>query len=157
MTDENKKPVLIRGGKAFDDRGSLVYNNNFNFKISGIKRFYMIENHQDQFTRAFHGHKYEAKYITVVEGCAKIYAIEIDNFKEPNKRCKRYRQILSAESPCIYYIPCGFANGIQTLVPGTKILVFSTSSIEDSVDDDYRYPKDYFNIDGVDIWKVEER
>ena len=42
-----KKPNKIPGDKIFDNRGSLSFVNSFGF--NGVKRFYLIQNHQRNF------------------------------------------------------------------------------------------------------------
>jgi len=66
-------PVVIKGGIAVDDRGSLRFVNDFDF--AGIRRFYMVENHAAGFVRAWHGHRHEAKFVYVVSGAALITAV----------------------------------------------------------------------------------
>jgi dTDP-4-dehydrorhamnose 3,5-epimerase len=65
-----------------------------------------------------------------------------------------HRYVLSDRQPRILHIPAGFANGFRPLEPGTKVLFFSTSVLEEAVKDDYRFPYDYW---GEDVWKVESR
>ena len=77
------KPKLIQGGIAIDDRGSLSFVNDFDF--GGIKRFYMVENHQQGFVRAWHAHKKEMKCVMVVAGSALIGAVKIDDWKNPSR------------------------------------------------------------------------
>ena len=60
-----KKPNKIPGDKIFDNRGSLSFVNSFGF--NGVKRFYLIQNHQKNFIRAWHAHKKEEKYFFCVE------------------------------------------------------------------------------------------
>jgi len=145
-----KEPKLITGGIAVDDRGQLTFANDFNFK--DVKRFYMVENHQPQFVRGWHGHKIESKYVMVVSGAIKIGAVPIKKWDYPNKAEPVHDFVLSSASPKILYIPSGYANGFMTLVPYTRVMFFSTTTLEESKNDDYRYPADYWNI-----WNVECR
>ena len=55
-------------------------------------------------------------------------------------------------SPSVLFIPAGYANGFMSLTEDTKILFFSTSSLEDSVGDDIRSDAHHW-----DPWTVEER
>jgi len=152
MKTASNKPQLIEGGLAVDDRGQLSFANNFDFK--GIKRYYMVENFSTDTIRAFHGHLKEAKYVLVVSGSAIVAGVELDNVKKPSKKKEVHRFVLSARKPNLIYIPSGYANGFKILEPGTKIIFFSTSSLEDSKGDDYRFPPDYW---GDNVWKVEDR
>lgn len=146
----NEQINILIGDIFIDDRGYISYVNNFNF--DGIKRFYMIENHQVGFIRAWHGHKYEGKYITVVDGSALIGAVKIDDWEFPSKNLEVKKIVLSSKKPSILYIPPGFANGIMTLTQSAKVIVYSTSTLEESKKDDYRFDSRYW-----DIWRIEER
>jgi dTDP-4-dehydrorhamnose 3,5-epimerase-like enzyme len=128
---------ILNGGIAIDDRGSLRFNNDFNFE--GVKRFYQVENHERGFIRAWHGHKKEGKYVYVAKGSAWIGVVDMETFNNE-------RFVLSDKSPKILFIPPGNYNGFQTLEEGTIILFFSTSTVEESKDDDYRKPYDNFPI-----------
>ena len=44
----------------------LSYNNSLELKK--IKRFYIVQNKKNNFVRAWHGHKLEAKYIMCIKG-----------------------------------------------------------------------------------------
>ncbi|KKU14140.1 MAG: hypothetical protein UX17_C0001G0014 [Parcubacteria group bacterium GW2011_GWC2_45_7] len=145
-----EEPLLIEGGFGVDDRGEVAHVNGFNFV--GVKRFYTISNHRPGFIRAWHAHKKEAKYVLVVSGAALVGAVKIDNFEAPDENVKVHRFVLSGKKPAVLFIPAGFANGAMTLTPGTKIIYFSTASLEETKGDDYRYDARYW-----DIWAIEER
>ncbi|MDA2936267.1 dTDP-4-dehydrorhamnose 3,5-epimerase family protein [Patescibacteria group bacterium AH-259-L05] len=148
-----KKPHIIKGGLAIDDRGQVTYINDFGFK--GVKRFYMVENFSVDTIRAFHGHQKEAKYVFVTKGAALFNAVKLDNTSHPNKDSKVDKFILSLRIPAILFIPPGYAHGFRLLESKTKIIFFSTASLEESEkQDDYRFPYDYW---GKDIWKVTNR
>lgn len=154
MTTTKKKATneirLIEGGMAADDRGAVSFVNDFDF--SGVKRFYMVTNHHAGFVRAWHAHRHEAKYITVLRGAAVIGAVKIDNWKSPSRKAPISRYVLSAQKPTVMYIPAGHANGLMSLTDDTIILVFSTASLDESREDDIRYDARYW-----DIWQVSER
>ena len=140
----------IGGGIAVDDRGHLQFCNNFD--MQGICRFYIVSNHAPQFVRAWHAHKKETKCVFVVSGAAIIAAVKIENWEHPDKNASVERFVLSEKDPKIVKIPAGYANGFKTLVPDTKVMFFSTTSIKESQGDDYRYKADYW-----DPWYVEPR
>ncbi len=144
------EPKLITGGLSVDDRGEVGFVNDFDF--GGVKRFYSLSNHQKGFIRAWHAHKNEAKYFYASKGAALICAVEIDNWDKPSKDLKVQRFVLSEKSPSILFIPKGFANGFMSLNDDTKIIVFSTSTLKESLSDDYRYEARYWNP-----WHIEER
>ena len=60
------QPTLVKGGVAFDDRGSVSFVNDFD--LAPVRRFYVVRNHEPGFVRAWHAHREEAKFITAVEG-----------------------------------------------------------------------------------------
>lgn len=146
----DSKPVLLAGGLAADDRGELAYVNDFRFE--GVKRFYTVSNYNQGFVRAWHGHKREAKYVTAVSGAAVVGAVCIDDWERPSKELEVQRFVLSAHRPSVLYIPPGYANGFMSLTADLRLMFFSTSSLEESHGDDFRYESRYW-----DIWKVVER
>lgn len=132
-----KELEVINGGVAVDDRGSVRFVNDFNF--DSVKRFYQVSNHKIGFIRAWHAHEKEGKFVYVTKGSALIGAVNLDNEKIT-------KQVLSAQSPKVLYIPPGYANGFKSLEEDTIILFFSTSTLEDSLGDDIRFPYDKWNI-----------
>ena len=67
---------LINGGISVDDRGSVRFVNDFNFE--GVKRFYQVENHDNNFIRAWHGHEREGKYVYVTSGSILVGVVNIE-------------------------------------------------------------------------------
>ena len=128
---------ILQGGISVDDRGSVRYVNDFQF--DQVKRFYHVENHRSGYIRAWHGHKKEGKYVYVVSGSALIGIVDMET-----ENIEKF--ILSDKSPKILWIPPGKYNGFKSLEENTKILFFSTSTINESIDDDIRKPYDQWNI-----------
>jgi len=147
---QSKKPQLIEGGLSVDERGEIMFANDFTFE--GVKRFYMVSNHKPGFVRAWHAHKKAGKYVLVVQGAALVGAVAIDNWEHPDKNAPIHRFVLSAHKPAVLYIPPGYANGAMTLKTETKIIYFATDTLVQAQQDDYRYPARYW-----DIWSIEER
>lgn len=147
---DSLQPVLIAGGLAVDDRGELAFVNDFHFE--GVKRFYSVSNHRAGFIRAWHGHKREAKYVTAVSGAALVGAVRIDNWEQPSRELPVDRFVLSAHRPAVLYIPAGYANGFMSLSADLKLVFFSTSGLDESQGDDFRFDSRYW-----DIWQVVER
>ena len=144
------EPVLIKGALASDDRGHVGFVNDFTF--TNVKRFYTTENHKRGFIRAWHGHKLEAKYITAVKGTVLICCVKIDAWEAPSKKLPVQRFVLTEQQPAILAIPAGYANGTMSLTKDAKLVIFSTTTLEESKHDDYRYHARYW-----DPWTVEER
>lgn len=136
--------MLFDGGVAIDDRGKVTFVNDFNFK--DVKRFYMVENHSKGFVRAWHGHRKEGKYAFVVSGAVKLAVVKMDDDSDSAVH------VLSAVKPQILWIPPGYYNGFKTLTDDAKIIFYSTVTMEEAKDDDYRNPADMWGL-----LDVEER
>jgi len=134
---------LLNGSLAVDDRGSVSFVNDFTF--DGVKRFYQVENHKRGFIRAWHGHVKEGKYVYVCQGSALIGAVNLET-----EEIQKF--VLSSKSPKILWIPPNYANGFKSLEENTKIIFFSTSTLEESVGDDIRFDYAKWNI-----WDEEYR
>jgi len=146
------KVKKISGDLAVDDRGVVRYVNDFNF--AKVKRFYQVENFNKDVIRAFHGHLKEEKYVFVTKGSALICIVRMTDKKNPDKSQKVERYVLSDKKPSILYIPPGYANGFCCLENDTSIMFYSTSTLKESKNDDFRFPHDYW---GKDIWKIKNR
>lgn len=153
LTNDNisaENVSLLEGRLAVDDRGEVGFVNEFSF--DNVKRFYTVRNHRAGFVRAWHAHRREAKYVTAVEGAALIGAVRIDDWDQPSPSASVFRYVLTAAKPSVVYIPPGFANGFMSLTNDSKLMFFSTSSLDESKGDDVRYPARHW-----DIWSIEER
>lgn len=148
--DLGSEPRLIEGALAVDDRGSVSFVNDFDF--AGVKRCYLVANHQAGFVRAWHGHRHEAKYVTLVRGAAIVAAVKIDNWDSPSRDLPIHRQVLSAQRPAVFYLPAGYANGFMSLTDDATLMFFSTATVEESRGDDIRFDARYWNP-----WEVVER
>jgi dTDP-4-dehydrorhamnose 3,5-epimerase len=153
------KPSIIEGKKAVDDRGSVAFVNDFSPYVYGVKRFYQVQNHRAGFIRAWHGHEKECKFVYVVRGTA---IVKVANMKEAGDyvdeglvgKSPITSYVLSADCPRVLFIPNGFYNGFKTLTEDTIIQFFSTSTVEESVGDDFRVPWD--NL-GKAVWAEDYR
>ncbi len=128
---------LIAGDLVVDERGTLRFINDFDFK--NVKRFYQVENHRQGYIRAWHGHKKENKYMYVVSGSAFVGVVDLET-----EEIQKF--ILSSSKPRILWIPANTANGFMNLEENTKIIFFSSSTLEESKKDDLRFPHDKWNI-----------
>lgn len=144
--DTEEKPRIIEGNLFIDDRGGLSFVNGFDFK--GIKRFYVVENHEARFKRAWHGHKNEAKYMFSVCGDFLIGIVPLSGERNNHKKVVQFW--LSSKSPQILYIPPGYFNGFMNIQKESKLMIFSTSTLEESKNDDIRVNWDVWNI-----WNLE--
>ena len=136
---------MFEGKIIADDRGTVRFINDFNFE--GVKRFYQVENHRRGYIRAWHGHRQEGKYVYVVIGAALIGVV---NLNDENAVPEKF--VLSEEIPRVLWIPPNSANGFMTLKENTKIIFYSTSTLEESMGDDIR-----FDYNKWDIWQEDPR
>lgn len=150
MSNLGLEPKVIPGGIAVDDRGTLSFNNDFTFE--NVKRFYLVSNHRIGFIRAWHAHRHEAKYLTVVRGSALVGAVRITDWNNPSREQPPFRTVLTAARPSILYIPPGHANGFMNLTEDATLLFLSTSTLAESMNDDIRFEARFW-----DIWNIVER
>lgn len=140
MDDSTK---LLEGSRFVDERGYLNFFNDLH--LQDWKRFYFVENHEINFVRAWHGHKLEAKLVLAISGVALISTVKIDDWASPNRNLEPSKVVLSSEKPTALFIPPGFANGFKNLTSDTKLMFLSSSTLEESKVDDFRYAWDYWN------------
>ena len=143
-------PKLIKGKLAVDDRGEVGFVNDFDF--ANVKRFYTVTNHRRGFVRAWHAHKREAKYVTVVRGAMLVCCVAIDDWEQPSRDLPIHRFVLSEKTPAVLHIPAGYANGFMSLTDEAKVVFFSTATLQESQTDDFR-----FEARTWDPWSVQER
>lgn len=134
-------PEIIKGNSHTDSRGSLLYNNGFD--ASAIKRMFVMENHSNDFVRAWQGHQIEQRWYSAINGSFKIQLIEVDNWESPSKKLERFSFTVNAEQLDVLHIPQGYVSSIQSLDEGSKLLVMSDYSLGE-IQDDFRYEADYF-------------
>jgi len=135
---------LIKGNIHQDHRGIIRFVNDFHFE--SVKRFYTITHPATSTIRAWQGHKLETKYFYVTKGSFLINWINIDNWEHPSKDLKINTHILSDTQSEILIIPPGHVNGFKALEPDSTMIVFSDMSLEESKNDDYRFPQDYWKL-----------
>jgi len=144
------KPELIRGGVASDDRGRVAFANEFD--LGPCRRFYVVENFAVGTVRAWHAHRRERKWVMAIAGAALACCVEIDDWDAPSRDAEVHRFTLDASQPAVLAVPAGYANGAMSLLPGTRLMYLSDAGLEDSLEDDIRYPARHW-----DPWHVAER
>ena len=104
--EASAKPQLVSGGVAVDDRGIVMFANDFDF--AGVRRFYVLENFATSTVRAFHGHLKERKgSLVVVAGSAIVAAVRINDTAHPDRAEHVERFVLSVRKPAVLRIPAG--------------------------------------------------
>jgi dTDP-4-dehydrorhamnose 3,5-epimerase-like enzyme len=142
MRDLNE-PSILSGGISVDDRGMVSFHNSLD--LTEWRRFYFVSNHEVGFVRAWHGHKIERKIAVPVSGTFLLACVRIKNWEAPDTAEQPQLYTLSSNSPRALYIPAGFANGFKSLTQHSTIMFLSSSTLEQSHSDDFRYPWNYWN------------
>ena len=134
-----EKPNIIQGGQFEDERGKLIFFNDFDMKE--VKRFYIIEHPDASIVRAWQGHKIEKKWFYVISGSFKVVLVQPDNWETPSSDIKVEEFIMKASENTVLSVPDNYANGFKAMEPGSKIMVFSSFTVEESSEDNYRFDK----------------
>ena len=150
MKSINQNIETIVGDYFVDDRGKIIIYNNL--PLLSFKRFYFVSNHTQNFIRAWHGHKNELKAVSAIKGVAQISIVKIDEWSQPSKNLEIKTVFLTSEKPQFILIPPGSAHGLKTLSSDTELMFFSSSTVEESMNDDYRFVFDYWNP-----WEINYR
>ncbi len=133
--------------KFGDDRGEFT-NIEFEDAFKGeFKRCYLIKNNQKNVVRAFHGHKNENKLFYVPKGAFKFIIMHMETME-----WKEYS--LLASVPKILFVPKGYYNGFVSLTDDNLLLVYSSSTMKESKEDDFRLPYDHL---GKEVWQINHR
>jgi dTDP-4-dehydrorhamnose 3,5-epimerase-like enzyme len=144
MSKDNKYPQLFKGGIHTDHRGQISFVNDM--KFDAIERFYIINNSAEHPLRAWQGHKIDNKYFYCIQGVIKVYYVKIDNWESPSKDLKVESVLLSATESHVFHIPEGYANAIESLEVGSKLISFSTLPLERTSEDDVRFESDMWSV-----------
>ena len=138
------QPEKICGGEHSDARGLLRFNNKLD--LVDFKRAYIIENSNLFPFRGWHGHLHESKIFICTSGAVRIGAVRMPRTRTAGVDSKIHTFDLVGLSTDAVFVPSGFANGILSLEPNSSVLVFSSSTLEESQSDDYRYPPSQWDI-----------
>ena len=112
-----------------------------------VVRFYEISPSNTQTVRAWQGHRKEKKWLYCNSGVIIVHLVKLETADHPSQNSLSEKFILNAENPVILQIPSGYANGFKAMAEGSKLLVFSNFSLEESKIDDYRYPVEKWEVD----------
>lgn len=130
---------MIQGGEFTDARGRLIYFNDFDMKE--VKRFYVIEHPDTSVVRAWQGHQFEQKWFYVVLGSFKVVLVKPDDWKLPSDDLRTEEFDLLSVNPQVLHIPGNYVNGFRALEANSKLIVFSSFTVEESSKDNYRFDK----------------
>lgn len=128
----------IQGENFSDQRGGLNFFNNFD--MSEIVRMYEIMPSDISTIRGWQGHRNEKKWFYCNSGAFTFNLVKLDDFNALSKTIAPKRFILEAKKPTVLEISGGYATGFKAQTENSKLLVFSNFSLEESKNDDFRFP-----------------
>lgn len=140
-----KQPRLIKGRVHKDDRGQISFVNDLKFDV--IERFYIISNSDEQPLRAWQGHKIDNKFFYCIQGKVRVQFVKIDNWESPSKDLRVEGVVLSAAESNVLHIPEGYANAIESLEAGSKLISFSTLPLDKVTHDTVRFATDMWSFE----------
>lgn len=134
---------IITGDIFEDQRGQVKYINNFDLKE--VKRIYSITPADVKKIRAWQGHELEKKWFLVTKGSFEFKFIKVENWKKPELNLKKTTIILSENDSKVIELPGGYVNGFKALKKNSTVMIFSNFNLEESKNDDYRFPIEYWD------------
>ena len=135
-------PIFFESNSSSDERGTVSFTNDLN--LQKAVRTYKVENSQLKTVRAWHGHKVEEKWVNVEQGEFLVCVVKVDDFNSPSKNSEIQTYKMSPKDGFLY-IPPNFANGAMNLTEDNAIRYYSSSTLEESLNDDFRFESDYWD------------
>lgn len=133
----SETPRLIPGGLHTDERGTVVFVNDFDF--AGVRRFYTIRPRQEGQVRGWIGHQREQKWFMAVQGKVMIAVVRPDRWDNPAANLFVERFTLSATEPAVLHIPSGHATASVALAGDAILMVFTSGRIHEAAEDEVRF------------------
>jgi len=137
----------VAGGKFADERGTVSFFNDF--KMDAVKRFYIIEPINTDTIRAWQGHRHEKKWFYVTTGSFRVAIIKPNDWQNPSRDLKPMVFGLSSLESMLLFVPAGHVTGFRALEKGSKLIVFSDKTLDESKDDDFRFDVKMW----ADVWE----
>ena len=136
------EPIFFESNSSSDERGTVSFTNDLN--LQKAVRTYKVENSQLKTVRAWHGHKVEEKWVNVEQGEFLVCVVKVDDFTSPSKDSEIQTYKMSPKDGFLY-IPPNFANGAMNLTEDNAIRYYSSLTLEESLNDDFRFESDYWD------------
>lgn len=134
----NMNARLLQGGSHVDERGQLLYNNDFD--LEPVRRIYTIEHNHTELIRGWMGHEIENRWFAVVSGGFRIRVKPVNNWEKPDlDESDAAVFVLSAGMLDVLHIPPAHIFCLQALEPGSKIVVMADHPVG-TTNDEHRYP-----------------
>src|SRR5690554_3195194 len=132
------RTIAIEGSSFSDARGGMKFFNSFNMKE--VVRFYEIFPASTDIIRGWQGHQKEKKWFYCHIGSFVIQVVAIGTDPTPlNSKAQPERFELKGDIPLILEVPAGMATAFKAVTEGSKLMVFSNFTVEESTKDDFRY------------------
>jgi len=132
---------LINGGRHQDERGKLIFNNEFD--ATRVKRLYCIENKSTKKARAWQGHQIESRWFAVAHGKFEIKIIQVDDWQKPDPHLPQEVYEINDARLDILHVPPGYITSIKSLYNQSKLIVMADYHLGE-IEDNYKFPNDYF-------------
>lgn len=138
-------PVLrIQGTQFEDSRGRMVFANDLN--LEPVVRFYRIQPGDTETIRGWQGHQRETKWFHCLSGSFIINTVAVENFEAVDASVRPEVYTLTANKPEILKVSGGMCTAFKAMEADSEVLVFSDSSLEESVSDDFRFPLEQWSF-----------
>jgi len=96
--------------------------------------------------RGWHGHEFESKIFITTSGRIRFGAVRVNDSTDSDPLEKPVTADLDYSCADAFFVPGGQANSILSLEPGSRALVLSSSSLEDSLADDFRIDPTFWRL-----------
>jgi dTDP-4-dehydrorhamnose 3,5-epimerase-like enzyme len=140
----NIGPQIIQGKKFSDERGTVSFINDFN--MSEVKRMYAITHPDTHIIRAWQGHRKEKKWYFPIKGSFMVNIIKPDDWTAPSGDLIAEVFEIEASNNQVLFIPGGYATGFRALQPDSTLMIYSDSTLDESMQDDFRFDKNYWPL-----------
>lgn len=140
------EPEIIKAVVSIDDRGVVTHCNEF--QLAGVRRFYTVANHRQGFVRAWHGHKEHDTFLWPIVGTWMPVFVSMEM-----PLVKAEPRGYTIDHSSILHIPAGWYHGHKNLTADAVLGVFSTATIEQAMEDDYRLAWDCWSH----VWEEKQR
>ena len=125
-----------------DFRGKLFHNNTVN--LTNIKRFYSIENINQEFRRGWKGHEVEKRWFICVKGQVNIWVINNSDLEKKINTALKFA--MTEENFDVLFVPEGYATLIKKETEDGRIMVFSNYFINTTNDEHLRWPNNQIEL-----------
>lgn len=136
--------IPIEGSTFSDARGNMKFFNTFDMKA--VVRFYEISPANTEIIRGWQGHQKERKWFYCHTGAFMVQVVHIGARSSKENDIFPERFELRANVPIILEVPAGNATAFKATEEGSKLMVFSDFTLQESIEDDLRFPLETWNV-----------